>query len=137
MSTNNLSPFFRGDDHTIRVLVTQRDSDDPVDVTGWVVTSTMKLTTEIADDDEFDDDGYRQVLKTSVTAPDNEDSQAGIFYLTFPSSGTRQLIATEYEIDIQSEASNVVRTLYAGRVEVQPDVTWEVSSARRRRRRNQ
>lgn len=123
----DLQPFYRGDDHALKVTVRKKGEESGIDVSGWVFTSTMKLSSELPDEPEFDEQGNRQVLKTVTTAPDDDDSKTGVFYLLFKNSGTRDLIPTNYELDIQVEHLDVIRTIFKGRIQVLSDVTHEES----------
>ena len=118
-----LAAFYRGDDHALELVVRIKDEDEPVDVTGWVFTSTLKLSSEMPDQPEFDDDGNRQVLQIQTTAEDVEDSKEGIVFLHYPASMTKDLIPTTYEIDIQVQYSGVTQTLIKGQIPVLPDVS--------------
>ena len=125
---NQLRPFYRGDDHALKVTVREKGKESGLDITGWVFTSTLKLSSELPDEPELDDQGNRQVLKTVTTAPDDPDSRIGVFYLMFRSEGTKDLIPTNYELDVQSEHNDVVKTLFKGRIQVLSDVTHEESA---------
>lgn len=121
-----LGPFYRGDDHCFRVKIVVRDSQDVVDIRGWVFSSSLKLSSELPDQPELDDDGYRQVLKVVTVAPDNKDSEEGIAYILFPHEKTMSLIPTLYDVDIQVRYDNVIQTLLVGRIEILSDVTRDI-----------
>lgn len=118
-----LQPFYRGDDHALEVLVRVKSTKEPVDITGWVFTSTLKLSSELPDQPELDEQGNRQVLQVSTVAGDTEDSKNGRVYLVYPSDQTRQLVPTTYEMDIQSERNNITQTLIKSRIPVLSDVS--------------
>ena len=118
-----LAGFYRGDDHALELVVRIKDEDSPLDITGWVFTSTMKLSSEMPDQPEFSDDGSRQVLQIQTEAEDIDDSKQGIVFLHYPARLTRDLIPTTYEIDIQVQYSGVTQTLIKGVIPVFPDVS--------------
>ena len=118
-----LQPFFRGDDHALEVIVRVRDSEDAQDITGWLFTSSLKLSSELPDQPELDEQGNRQVLQVVKEAEDNDDSRNGRIYLLYPSEQTAQLIPTRYEMDIQCERNDITQTLIKARIEVLADVS--------------
>ncbi len=118
-----LQPFYRGDDHALELIVRVKGSDDAVDITGWVFTSTLKLSSEIPDQPELDEQGNRQVLQIITTAQDVDDSKNGRIYMIYPSEKTRQLIPTSYEIDVQVDRNSVIQTLVKAKIEVLADVS--------------
>lgn len=118
-----LKGFYRGDDHAFELVVGIKDEDEPVDITGWQFVSTMKLSSELPDTPEFDDNGNRQVLQVQTEAEDVDDSKQGIVFLHYPKAMTRDLIPTLYEIDIQVTYSGVTQTLIKGQIPVLPDVS--------------
>lgn len=118
-----LQPFYRGDDHALQVTVKMKGVDDPVDITGWTFTSTMKLSSELPDQPQLDDDGHRVVLQIKTDAEDNEDSKAGRIDLLYPSAQTGQLIPTKYDIDIQVSRNNIIQTLVKAKIQVLSDVS--------------
>ncbi len=121
-----LPGFYRGDDHCFEVLVKVKDTDQPVDITGWLFTSTMKLSSELPDQPELDDQGNRQVLQVSTLASDGPDSKEGRVFIIYPHVKTAELLATNYQMDIQSNRAGVVQTLIKGVIPVMADVTHEV-----------
>lgn len=126
---NELASFYRGDDHAIQITVRVKDNQDPVDISGWLFTLTMKLSSELPDEPELDDQGNRQVLQVRKQAPSgDDDSQAGRIVLVLPHIQTRQLIPTIYQQDIQISHQQTIRTLIAGRIQVLPDVTHSIDT---------
>lgn len=123
MAMTELQPFYRGDDHALELIVRVKGSDDAVDITGWVFTSTLKLSSEIPDQPELDEQGNRQVLQIITTAQDVDDSKNGRIYMIYPSEKTRQLIPTSYEIDVQVDRNSVIQTLVKAKIEVLADVS--------------
>ena len=120
-----LQPFYRGDDFALKVSLKTKTSQTPVDITGWVLTSTMKLSSEIPDFPQLKDNGNRQVLQVTSKVSDNEDAKNGIAHLLFPHKETQELIPTTYQLDIQAEVGDSVTTLMKGRIEVLSDVTHD------------
>ena len=123
-----LPSFYRGDDHATQITVRVKDSQDPVDISGWLFTLSLKLSTELPDQPELDADGHRQVLQVRKLAPADEDSQAGRIVLVLPHSQTRQLIPTIYQQDIQISHQHTIRTLISGHTQVLPDVTHTIDT---------
>ncbi len=118
-----LAGFYRGDDHVLEVIVRVKDTGDPINISGWLFTSTLKLSSELPDTPEFDDSGNRQVLQITAEADDTDDSAAGRVYLLYPASMTKDQIPTTYEIDIQVQFSGSTRTLVKSSIEILPDVS--------------
>lgn len=118
-----LKPFYRGDDFVLEVSLKNKTTQDPVDITGWVITSTMKLSSELPDNPQFDHNENRQVLQVTKKVPDNADAKKGTAKLLFPHDETAQLIPTTYLLDIQAEVSDSVTTLVKAKIKVLSDVT--------------
>ncbi len=121
-----LQPFYRGDDHALQVTVRVQDDTDPLDITGWLFTITLKLSSEMPDAPQLDEQGNRQVLQVRKTAPDNADSQIGIIELLLPHDQTVDLLPVRYQVDIQVEYDRIVQTLVMGRITVLSDVTHDI-----------
>lgn len=122
-NVTQLQPFYRGDDFALEVQLRQKESQTPIDITGWVLTSTMKLSSELPDNPQMNDTGQRQVLQVIKVVPDNDDARQGRATLLFPHEETEQLIPTTYQLDIQAEVSDSVTTLMKGKIQVLSDVT--------------
>ena len=119
-----LSPFYRGDDYAIQVTVRNKADQSAVDITGWCLSSTMKLSDALNDEPQIDKDGYRRVLQIFSRVSDNDNSRAGIARLLYPNEKTNDLIGnTFYQMDIQAETAGSVITLMKGKVLVLTDVT--------------
>lgn len=125
MAVSELSGFYRGDDHALRLVVKEAVSGDPVDVSGWLFISTLKLSSEMPDQPELDDDGLRQVMTTQTLAPVDEVSLVGECTLVFGHDQTRELIPTTYQMDIQRTFQDSVITVFRGTIPVLADVTYE------------
>lgn len=125
MAVTALSGFYRGDDHALRLVIKEVGSGDPVNVSGWLFISTLKLSSEMPDQPELDESGNRQVLRTEALALDDDNAQAGECTLLFPHEKTAQLIPTTYQIDIQRTYQNSVITVFRGTIPVLSDVTYD------------
>ena len=115
MGMIELPGFFRGDDHTIRLRLKYKATGTPVDITGWTITSTIKLSSE-----QPDSEGIQSVYKAEAGNPDNS---LGIAYLVFTHDMTEKLLTTSYQIDFQREKDGLIKTLFTARISVIPDVT--------------
>ena len=122
-TVTELNPFFRGDDFALQVTLKNKADQSPVDITGWCLSSTMKLSSELPDYPQMDSKGNRQVLQVIHQVPDSDDAKNGIARLLFPHDQTQTLIPTTYQLDIQAEAGDSVMTLMKGLVRVNADVT--------------
>jgi len=120
-----LQPFYRGDDHALEVVVRLKDEhkQEPVDITGWLFISTLKLSSELPDQPALDEDGNRQVLQIQTEAEDGEPAQEGRIILLYPSDMTKDLIPTTYDMDIQVQFSGVTQTLIKSQITVLADVS--------------
>lgn len=124
-----LNPFYRGDDFALEVKLRTKSAGEPVDISGWFLVSTLKLSSELPDNPQLDDDNNRQVLQVFTRVPANEDAQNGIAHLLFGHEQTAQLIPTTYQIDIQAEIGDSVTTLMKGKIRVLSDVTRDTLDA--------
>ena len=116
--TEPLFEMYRGDDFTLRIVIT--DSDDvPVDITGWSFSSSMKLSVFMEDSEA--------PVSVNVPAVSGVEAAAGVVYVTYPSDQTKDLIPTKYAIDIQRVFNGKVITVLSGEVTVLGDVTRRTS----------
>jgi len=109
--------MYRGDDHTLWVEI-KDDKDQPVDITGWSFKSTMKLSTELPDDDA--------PVKVDIPTIHDADAAIGVLTITFPKEQTKNLLVTDYLFDLQAQNNGLVTTIFVGKVKVKGDVTWRV-----------
>lgn len=116
MSLPALFEMYRGDDYTMQ-LTFEDELSQAIDVTGWELKSTMKLSTELPDDDPTN-------VQVDIGPLSGADATNGIAYITYPNSQTGNLIPGEYLLDVQKEHLGSVLTLFTGTVTVKPDVTW-------------
>lgn len=117
-----LQPFYRGDDLVLDICVRNKATQQPMDVSGWLFDSSMKLSAELPDYPELDQQGNRQVI-TTTTLADGEEAKKGEVRLLFGSKQTAELLATKYRVDIQAVVSGAVQTLFYGSIAVIADVT--------------
>jgi hypothetical protein len=109
-----LFEIVRGDDHAIRLTI-KDDLGNPIPITGWAFSVTLKLHSEISDDDA--------PVKVDTGALDDTDAANGIVNILLPSSQTQNLLPTTYLFDIQREAYDTVITVLVGDVDVIADAT--------------
>ena len=109
-----LFEMYRGDDYTLRVVITDND-DVPVDITGWSFSSSMKLSVFMEDSEA--------PVSVDVPAVSGVEAEAGVVYVTYPSDQTKDLIPTKYAIDIQRVFYGNVITILSGEVTILGDVT--------------
>ena len=109
-----LFEMYRGDDYTLRVVITDND-DVPVDITGWSFSSSMKLSVFMEDSEA--------PVSVDVPAVSGPEAEAGVVYVTYQSDQTKDLIPTKYAVDIQRVCNDKVITVLSGDVQVLGDVT--------------
>ena len=112
--SDTLFELFRGDDYALRVVITD-DTDTPIDITGWSFKATMKISTELPDD--------QAPVRVDIPAVSGPDAVAGVVYVELPADQTRNLLPAPYFFDLQREFNGKVVTVFAGKVSVRPDVT--------------
>lgn len=116
MSLPQLFSMYRGDDYTVKLTFTD-DQTAPIDITGWVLKSTLKISPEMSDDADL-------VVKVDVPALIGTDATNGIAYLTYPHEQTRNMVPGQYFLDVQKEHMGAVATVLKGTLTVDSDVTW-------------
>ena len=112
-----LFELFRGDDYSLRMVITD-SAGTPIDITGWAFKATMKLSTEMPDEDA--------PVKVDIPAVSGIEAAAGVVYVELPAEQTRNCLPAEYYIDLQRSFNGKVTTVFVGKVKVKPDVTWRV-----------
>lgn len=114
-TAKDLNPLVRGDDWTIKLVVS---SDGAItNVTNYTYTLTLK--SNVDDPDPGD-------LQVSVV-PTGPDALLGVVYLNAPKALTTVLEARTYNYDIQQvDDSGNVQTLLIGKVKVVKDITRTV-----------
>lgn len=109
-----LEPFHRGDTHSYRVSLVDAN-DQPLDITGWHMSSSLKL------DPALPDDKAGAVVQITV---DETDGKKGIANLTFTREQTHNLVPAYYFIDFQLTSPLGIRTtVLVAQVEVKADVS--------------
>jgi hypothetical protein len=87
----------------------------PVDITGWAFKSTMKLSTELSDDEAE--------VKVDMDNLSGVSAEAGVVYIEYPSAQTQALLPRTYYVDLQRVLNGKVSTVFVGTVLVKADVT--------------
>jgi hypothetical protein len=119
MALQQLFEMYRGDDYTIKLTFTD-GAVTPIDITGWVLKASLKLSPEMADD-------AARVVTVDLTALTGTDAVNGIAYITFPHEQTKDMVSGTYYIDVQKEYLGAVVTVLMGTINVNSDVTWRTS----------
>jgi hypothetical protein len=115
--TEPLFEMYRGDDYTLRVVIT--DSDDiPIDITGWSFSSSMKLSTEM--------DDTEATVSVDIPAVSGAEAEAGVVYVSYSKEQTVNLFVTKYVVDLQRVFNGKVITVFSGMVKILGDVTRRV-----------
>lgn len=114
MSDQYLFEMYRGDDHAMRLEITDSNAA-PIDITGWSFRSSMKLSTEDADS--------KAPVSVQIGPVSGPDAQAGVVYVNLPHEQTKNLIPTVYHFDLQRELDGKISTIFAGKVKILADVT--------------
>ena len=112
-----LFEMYRGNDIAFNVLVKDKNTGDPLDITGWSFKTTMKR----GPTDDVDDSAAPVVVDSGELS--GTDAEAGIYPLHIPSSQTRNLGPGLYYIDVQQEFGGMVSTAIYGRVRVTANIT--------------
>jgi hypothetical protein len=117
-----LPNFYRGDTVKLALEFTAEDgSGAPVDITGWVITTTLKSSLALADD--------AAAWRISQTAPANAQSTAGQIVLVIPSTVSGAVNPGLYWIDIERRIPGAggdpddVLTVLVQEIECMADVT--------------
>jgi hypothetical protein len=115
-TSKDLNPLVRGDDWTIKLVITSNGT--PVNITGYSFWFTLKADIDAADP------GNLQVT-ASAGSP---DAASGILYINVNSNLTANLVPQTYNYDVQQiDTSNKVQTLLIGKVKVVKDITRSTS----------
>jgi hypothetical protein len=115
MALQQLFEMYRGDDYTIKLTFTD-EFDVPIDVTGWVLKASLKISPEMEDDADH-------VVTVDLAALTGTDATNGIAYITFPHEQTKDMVSCTYYIDVQKEYLGAVVTVLMGTITVKSDVT--------------
>ena len=109
-----LFEMYRGDDYTLRVVITD-NYDNAVNITGWSFSSSMKLSVFMEDSEA--------PVSVDVPAVSGPEAEAGVVYVTYPSDQTKNLIPTQYTVDLQRMFNGKTVTVFSGVINVLGDVT--------------
>lgn len=116
----DLSPLVRGDDWTLKLVLTSDSS--VLNITGYTFWFTLK---ESVDDT---DPGALQVTSTPDVSTSPTEASQGIIYIKASKSLTNSLAAKTYNYDVQQvDSSGNIQTLLIGKVKVVKDITRSTS----------
>lgn len=116
----DLSPLVRGDDWTLKLVLTSEGS--VLDITGYSFTFTLKANIDDADP------GALQVTATPSVSGNPTEASQGILYITASKTLTANIEARTYNYDIQqADDSGKIQTLLIGKVRVAKQVTQSTS----------
>ena len=116
----DLSPLVRGDDWTLKLVLTSDNS--VLDITGYTFWFTLKANVDDADP------GALQVTATPDTSGNPSEASQGILYIRASRTLTDTLQTQNYNYDVQQvDGSGNVQTLLIGKVKVVRDVTRSTS----------
>jgi hypothetical protein len=118
MSTaqTDLSDIIRGDTFTLSLLMLDKLTQVPIDVSGRQVTLTLKTSTGLSDADAS--------AQGTETLPNDANSQNGVIVVSLSADATKLLQgSTRYVYDVELRDGSSVLTLMLGRVRVIADVT--------------
>ena len=113
-----LFEMFRGDDYALNLTITD-DADTPIDVTGWRFWATLKLSSEMPDEEA--------PVKVDLSAQDGTGATQGLVNILLPHDQTANLMPTRYMFDVQAEHEGMITTVVSGTVQVKGDVTWRTA----------
>ena len=106
--------LYRGDDCSLRVVITD-ENKTPIDITGWAFQATLKISTEMPDD--------QATVQVDIPPVEGPSAQQGVVYVHLPREQTMHLIPAPHFFDLQRLYNDKVSTVVMGRVTVKPDVT--------------
>jgi len=113
----DLSPLVRGDDWTIKLVLTSNGS--VLDITGNTYWLTLKENV-----DDLDTSAAIQVTATPDTSTSPTEASQGIIYIKASRTVTNSISAKTYNYDVQQvDSSGNVQTLLLGKVKVVKDIT--------------
>lgn len=116
----DLSPLVRGDDWTLKLVLTSDNS--VLDITGYTFWFTLKANIDDADP------GALQVTATPDASGNPSEASRGILYIRAPRNLTDSLQTQNYNYDVQQvDDSGNVQTLLIGKVKVVKDITRSTS----------
>lgn len=116
----DLSPLVRGDDWTLKLVLTSDNS--VLDITGYTFWFTLKANVDDADP------GALQVTATPDTTGNPSEASQGILYIRASRTLTDTLQTQNYNYDVQQvDDEGNVQTLLIGKVKVVKDITRSIS----------
>ena len=116
----DLSPLVRGDDWTLKLVLTSDNS--VLDITGYTFWFTLKANVDDADP------GALQVTATPDTSGNPSEASQGILYIRASRTLTDTLQTQNYNYDVQQvDDEGNVQTLLIGKVKVVKDITRSTS----------
>ena len=116
----DLSPLVRGDDWTLKLVLTSDNS--VLDITGYTFWFTLKANIDDADP------GALQVTATPDTSGNPSEASKGILYIRASRTLTDTLQTQNYNYDVQQvDDEGNVQTLLIGKVKVVKDITRSIS----------
>ena len=118
MSLPQLFEMYRGDDYALRVDFTDVEGN-PVPITGWAFKSTMKLSTEIPDEEAE--------VQVDIEPVSGMYADNGILYIEYPSAQTKDLLPRTYYVDLQRILNGKVSTVMVGTANIKADVTKQLN----------
>ena len=119
-TSRDLSPLVRGDDWTIKLVLTSDGS--ALNITGNTYWLTLKENIDDADP------GALQVTATPDVSTSPTEASQGIIYIKASRTVTNTLAAKTYNYDVQQvDSSGNVQTLLIGKVKVVKDITRSTS----------
>ena len=119
-TSRDLSPLVRGDDWTIKLLLTSDGS--ALNITGNTYWLTLKENIDDADPAAL------QVTATPDVSTSPTEASQGIIYIKASRTVTNTLAAKTYNYDVQQvDSSGNVQTLLIGKVKVVKDITRSTS----------
>lgn len=119
-TSRDLSPLVRGDDWTIKLVLTSDGS--ALNITGNTYWLTLKENVDDADP------GALQVTATPDISTSPTEASQGIIYIKASRTDTNTLAAKTYNYDVQQvDSSGNVQTLLIGKVKVVKDITRSTS----------
>ncbi len=119
-----IEEWVRGDSYSRTITFKHAGTDTPYDITGWVISITIKTDATDADADAQ--------LQVDYTVPSGADATGGIATLPIPASATADLIPGFAYRDIQIKIPNTppipdtVKTIQLGKIKILADLTLRV-----------
>ena len=110
----DLDDIYRGDTKAFELNFKDKSTGDVINTTGWELTFTMKLHTEMPDVD-----AAIQIKKTVGSI----EGAAGLCSMALLATNTSTLIPTKYVYDIQLKRGEIVNTILAGKIRVLAEVS--------------